>query len=84
MARPSDDPRRVPARQPADLTPLGQVVYGAGFVARLTALGLDAMVDRIAETVVRSEKAFREGRDGVDDARIVRETHRPPRTTPHR
>lgn len=78
--RPSSDPNRPspPARRPEDLTPLGRVVFGAGFVARLAALGFDAMVDRMAETVVRSERAFREGRDGVDDATVVRESRRPP------
>ena len=68
-----------PARQPEDLTPLGRVVFGAGFAARLAALGFDALVDRLADTYVRSERAFREGRDGVDDAHIVQERRRLPR-----
>ena len=66
-------------RAPEDLTPLGQVVFGAGFVARLASRGFDALLDRAADTYVRSERAFREGRDGVDDAHIVQERRRLPR-----
>ncbi|MBE2185936.1 MAG: hypothetical protein IAE99_04095 [Rhodothermales bacterium] len=72
----STDPRRTPVRRAEDLSPLGRVVFGVGFLAKITALGFDAMVDRVAETVVRSERAFREGRDGVDEAHVVRERKR--------
>lgn len=66
-----------PARRPDDLTPVGRLVYGAGFLARLASRGFDAVLDRAADTYVRSERAFREGRDGVDEAEIVRDPRRP-------
>lgn len=69
----SERPRHLPSRW-EDLTPLGRLVVTVGAVGRVTATVLERGVDRAAQIVADSQRAFREGRDAVvDDATVVRE-----------
>ena len=69
-------PTRLPARW-EDLSPLGRLVLSVGAVGRVTATVLERGVDRAAQIVADSQRAFREGRDAtVDDATVVREDRR--------
>ena len=53
---------------------LGKTVFFTGAAARFTADVLEKAIDRAADIVVESERAFREGRDpNVDDAKILDE-----------
>lgn len=53
---------------------LGKTVYVTGATARAAADLLDKVIDRAADIVAESERAFKQGRDpNVDDARILEE-----------
>lgn len=56
---------------------LGKIVYAGGAAARAVGTGVDRVLNHVADVVVHSEKAFREGLDdNVDEARIVKEEKR--------
>ena len=56
---------------------LGQAVYVAGGIARVGARVLDKTLERAVDIAVRTERAFREGRDNtLEDAKIVDEQDR--------
>lgn len=56
------------------LNVLGKIVFVGGAAARAVGGGIDRVVRHVADVVVQSEKAFRQGRDeNVEDARILEE-----------
>ncbi len=56
---------------------LGKLVYAGGAAARAVGTGVDRVLNHVADVVVQSEKAFRDGLDeNVDDARILKEEKR--------
>lgn len=53
---------------------LGKALFVSGAAARVTAGLLEKAVDRAADIVTDSERAFRQGRDAnIDDAKVLEE-----------
>lgn len=56
------------------LNVLGKLVYVGGAAARVVSGGIDRVLNHVADVVVETEKAFKEGRDeNIEDARILEE-----------
>ncbi len=63
-----------PTRRYENLNLLGQVVFLAGTAIRTTANLIDTAIDKAADLVVETEKAFRQGLDpNIEDAKILDE-----------
>lgn len=57
-----------------DLNWLGKTVFLGGTAVRLTANLIDRSLERAADIVVESERAFKQGRDpNIEDAKILDE-----------
>jgi hypothetical protein len=64
-----------PERRIAELNWLGKAVFLAGTGVRYTAELLDSAIERIAEVVASTEKAFKQGLDpNIEEAKIVEES----------
>ena len=56
------------------LNPLGKAVFLTGAAVRTTASLIDKTLERAADILIETERAFKEGRDpNVDDAKILEE-----------
>jgi hypothetical protein len=56
------------------LNVLGKIIFVGGAAARVVSGGIDRVLNHVADIVVESEKAFREGKDdNIEDARILEE-----------
>lgn len=53
---------------------LGKAVFLGGAAVRMTANLIDTVIERAADVIVESERAFKQGRDpNVEDAKVLEE-----------